>query len=40
MTEYVQCQPGPTDADLEAERDTKHAAEVAEWFATNPWAVP
>lgn len=28
----IQCPPGPTDAELEAERDTKHAAAVADWM--------
>lgn len=29
----IQCQPTPTDAELEAERDAKHALAVREWFA-------
>ena len=28
----IQCPPGPTDAELEAERDTKHRRDVVEWF--------
>ena len=28
----IQCPPGPTDAELEAERDTKHLQAVTEWF--------
>ena len=38
MTDYddlplIQCRPGPTDAELKAQRDAKHIREVAEWFA-------
>ena len=38
MTDYddlplIQCRPGPTDAELKAQRDEKHFREVAEWFA-------
>ena len=33
----IQCKPTPSDAELEAERDVKHAAAVREWF--NPWCV-
>ena len=29
----IQCRPGPTDAELKAQRDEKHFREVAEWFA-------
>ena len=29
----IQCRPGPTDAELKAQRDEKHYREVAEWFA-------
>ena len=29
----IQCRPGPTDAELKAQRDDKHFREVAEWFA-------
>ena len=29
----IQCRPGPTDAELQAQRDAKHIREVAEWFA-------
>lgn len=29
-----QCPPGPSDAELEAERDAQHEIDVAEWFAT------
>ena len=29
----IKCLPGPTDAELEAQRDAKHALEVREWFA-------
>ena len=29
----IQCLPGPTDAELKAQRDDKHFREVAEWFA-------
>lgn len=34
MTDWpiIQCTPGPTDAELEAERDRKHSAAVAEWI--------
>ena len=28
----IQCKPGPTDAELEAQRDAKHTREVAQWF--------
>lgn len=28
----IQLRPGPSDAELEAERDAKHAVEVARWF--------
>lgn len=34
----IQLRPGPTDAELEAQRDAKHAREVAEWFAERRWA--
>ncbi len=27
----IQCKPGPSDAELEADRDAKHAAAVADW---------
>ena len=38
MTDYndlpiIRCRPGPTDAELKAQRDDKHFREVAEWFA-------
>ena len=38
MTDYddlpiIQCRPGPTDAELKAQRDEKPFREVAEWFA-------
>ena len=29
----IQCRPGPTDAELKAQRDAKHYREVAEWLA-------
>lgn len=29
----IRLPPAPTDAELQADRDTKHAAAVAEWFA-------
>lgn len=32
----IQCQPTPTDAELQAERDTKHAQAVREWLAQQP----
>jgi len=31
----IQCQPGPTDAELAAERDAKHVVEVADWIEQN-----
>lgn len=34
----IQCMPGPTDAELQAQRDAKHAREVAEWIAERRWA--
>ena len=38
MTDYddlpiIQCRPGPTDAELKAQRDEKHQREVEEWLA-------
>ena len=33
----IQCQPGPTDAELAADRDAKHADEVMEWNAHQDW---
>ena len=42
----IRCTPGPTDAELEAERDVKHAIDIAmfdaeecEWDYIPPWAV-
>lgn len=32
----IQCLPTPSDAELEADRDAKHAVAVAEWFGA-PW---
>ena len=29
----IKFRPGPTDAELKAQRDEKHFREVAEWFA-------
>ena len=29
----IKFRPGPTDAELKAQRDEKHYREVAEWFA-------
>ena len=29
----IRCRPGPTDAELKAQRDDKHFREVAEWLA-------
>ena len=29
----IQCRPGPTDAELKAQRDAKHQREVEEWLA-------
>ena len=34
----IQCLPGPTDAELQAQRDAKHEREVTEWFAERRWA--
>ena len=34
----IQLRPGPTDAELEAERDAKHLQEVARWFFPD-WAM-
>lgn len=34
----IQLPPGPTDAELEAERDAKHEAEVARWFGVDKLA--
>lgn len=28
----IQMKPGPTDAELQAQRDEKHIRDVAEWF--------
>ena len=36
---YLQCTPAPTDAELEADRDRKHAAAVEEWTGRNRWAM-
>lgn len=30
----IQSPPGPSDAELQAERDAQHEIDVAEWFAT------
>lgn len=34
----LQCQPGPTDAELQAERDARHRIVVEEWMSQNTWA--
>ncbi len=36
----VQCLPGPSDAELEAQSDADYARDVAVWMAMNPWAQP
>lgn len=33
----IRLKPGPSDAELEADRDAKHAAAVAEWCARQDW---
>lgn len=33
----IQGRPGPTDAELQAERDAQHAIDVATWNATQDW---
>lgn len=38
MTGWLQCQPTPTDAELQAERDAKHRRAVTEWMNNNEWA--
>lgn len=35
----IRCRPTPSDDELEAERDRKHAAEVEEWMGSNRWAM-
>jgi len=32
----IHCPPGPSDAELEAERDAKHQAAVDDWMRRNP----
>lgn len=35
----IRCAPTPSDAELEADRDRKHAAAVEEWMRGNRWAM-
>lgn len=35
----IRCAPTPSDAELEADRDRKHAAAVEEWMGRNRWAM-
>ena len=35
----IKLRPGPTDAELEAERDAKHAKAVAAWEDDEDWPV-
>ena len=35
MNGWLQCKPAPSDEELQADRDRKHAADVREWMERN-----